>query len=245
MRYVATFYPLQSRLEPTHCIQAGCQGVSGGRHGGSLIVAVIYFACSLGNLPSFYLFRVVPWNASDTFVGSATIGPSIDNGTSLIADDTILLLPVDSLLHFDIKQHAQPSTEHPFLKPISTFVQHRYNTPRPTVSSSSRASESGLMYIDLGPFQHTEKAGLVFHWVKGALTIFIPGILLTFFNIRLIQALRQSERIRHSSSTSSTSSSSTTAIAGKHLFMLICRPKHALICTHDYSILRPFRLSNG
>ena len=52
------------------------------------------------------------------------------------------------------------------------------------------------LLIDLGPFSHVTRPGYVFHWIKSAMGFFIPGVLLTFFNIRLIQALRRSERLR-------------------------------------------------
>jgi len=52
------------------------------------------------------------------------------------------------------------------------------------------------LLIDLGPFSHVTRPGYVFHWIKSAMGFFIPGVLLTFFNIRLIQALRHSERLR-------------------------------------------------
>jgi len=44
------------------------------------------------------------------------------------------------------------------------------------------------LLIDLGPFSHDTTAGLVFHWMKEVMTIFVPGPLLCFFNIRLLQA---------------------------------------------------------
>lgn len=191
MRYVATFYPLQSRLEPDQCgrgcIHAGCQGVSN-RHGRFFVVVIIYIVCALGNLPSFYLFRAVPIAVLDSTGASTTfIDFNVTDEQLNIAN--LILTP------------AQPSTEisglHPFLKPFpdaDTFVVAA-TTPFSVLLHD--VDDNNLLYIDLGPFSHHTGPGVVFHWVKSALSIFIPGILLTFFNIRLIQAIRQSERMRN------------------------------------------------
>lgn len=142
MRYVATFYPRQTRLQPTTC---SCDGMSG-RLAGCFVVMIIYVTCALGNMPAFHLFRAIPIPYS-TAPPMTTVHPFLDAGFP------ITVLP-------------------------SLFDGNQY-------------------YIDLGSFSHQTRRGLIFHWVKFAINIFIPGILLTSFNIRLIQALRQSERLRH------------------------------------------------
>jgi len=84
--------------------------------------------------------------------------------------------------------------------------------PLPSNHSRSRAAAAlppmqghEYLLIDLGPFSHVTRPGYVFHWIKSAMGFFIPGVLLTFFNIRLIQALRRSERLRRASCASSLS----------------------------------------
>lgn len=52
------------------------------------------------------------------------------------------------------------------------------------------------LLIDLGDFNHTTRQGFVFHWMRAVTVIFVPGVLLSFFNIRLIQTLHRSDIIR-------------------------------------------------
>lgn len=52
------------------------------------------------------------------------------------------------------------------------------------------------LLIDLGDFNHTTGQGFVFHWMRAVIGIFVPGVLLSFFNIRLIQTLRRSDVFR-------------------------------------------------
>jgi len=52
----------------------------------------------------------------------------------------------------------------------------------------SEPNSTNFLLIDLGEFSHDKIPGLAFHWLKAAMTIFVPGALLSFFNIRLIQA---------------------------------------------------------
>ena len=57
--------------------------------------------------------------------------------------------------------------------------------PLPTWATPPSSSST------LGTFSHEQSPGLAYHWLRQVLTIFIPGVLLGFFNVRLIQALRQ------------------------------------------------------
>jgi len=93
-----------------------------------------------------------------------------------------------------------------------TATQRNLSDCPPSNHSRSRAAAAlppmqghEYLLIDLGPFSHVTRPGYVFHWIKSAMGFFIPGVLLTFFNIRLIQALRRSERLRRASCASSLS----------------------------------------
>ncbi|KAK2144611.1 hypothetical protein LSH36_743g00011 [Paralvinella palmiformis] len=54
------------------------------------------------------------------------------------------------------------------------------------------------MLIDLGPFSHGNTRGVIYSWIRAFFAIFIPGILLIYFNTRLVMALHASRRLhRH------------------------------------------------
>jgi len=80
---------------------------------------------------------------------------------------------------------------------LSNYLTSNVTIVDRSTTSPPPVPEHGHEYllIDLGPFSHVTRPGYVFHWIKSAMGFFIPGVLLTFFNIRLIQALRRSERL--------------------------------------------------
>ncbi|KAK2141283.1 hypothetical protein LSH36_1128g00006 [Paralvinella palmiformis] len=51
------------------------------------------------------------------------------------------------------------------------------------------------MLIDLGPFSHENARGVIYSWIRAFFAIFIPGILLIYFNTRLLMALHASRRL--------------------------------------------------
>ena len=115
---------------------------------------------------------------------------------------------VPSFYLFSATEHMTSSSSS--LSWSSSNYSSSMNLSSTTNSSSSSSSSSSLssslsatttttsvmLLIDLGPFNHMTRPGLAFHWIKAFASIFIPGALLGFFNIRLIQALRESDRLR-------------------------------------------------
>jgi hypothetical protein len=52
-----------------------------------------------------------------------------------------------------------------------------------------------IMMIDIGPFSHEHTRGVIYSWTRALFAIFIPGVLLIYFNIRLMVALHTSRRL--------------------------------------------------
>ncbi|KAK2139435.1 hypothetical protein LSH36_1790g00004 [Paralvinella palmiformis] len=52
-----------------------------------------------------------------------------------------------------------------------------------------------MMLIDLGLFSHENARGVIYSWIRAFFAIFIPGILLIYFNTRLLMALHASRRL--------------------------------------------------
>ena len=63
---------------------------------------------------------------------------------------------------------------------------------------------SNLGYVDLGLFSHVHPRGVAYIWAKAVFSLFVPLIVLSYFNVRLIIALRMSSALqgRHVSTTS-------------------------------------------
>jgi len=200
-RYLATFHPIQSALEPDQCGRAGCRGVLG-RYCSLLVVFVIYVVCAVGNLPSFFLFRAIPVAVLDT-----GIAPNdFDSNTNVSEDGSESFLTIAP---------TSSSAPHPFLDSFPAVDSDTISSTTTSLSASRDDDDvSNLMYIDLGAFSHDTRSGVIFHWIKSACSIFLPGLLLMFFNIRLIQAIRQSERLRQSRDDRSGSSTSAPPIDG-------------------------------
>ena len=55
-----------------------------------------------------------------------------------------------------------------------------------------------MVMFDLGPFSHLHTRGIIYSWIRAIFSIFIPGILLIYFNTRLLLALRASRRLHRS-----------------------------------------------
>ena len=52
-----------------------------------------------------------------------------------------------------------------------------------------------MVLIDNGPFSHEHLRGVIYSWIRAAFSIFIPGLLLIYFNIRLMLSLQASRRL--------------------------------------------------
>ncbi len=57
----------------------------------------------------------------------------------------------------------------------------------------------GLYLMDLGPFSHVHTRGMIYLCLRATLGMFVPGVLLIYFNVRLMMALKDSNRL-HSNS---------------------------------------------
>lgn len=190
MRYVSTFHPSQNHLHPSGpngrgCVQTHCWGVSR-RKRGFVVVLLTYVVCILGNIPSFYLFRATPLSTASLFenLTSGAMTTTTDNNASeLLGDRQLMTFAVDDDDWIDFTATQSNLSDGP-----------PSNASRSTTTASPSDHGHEYLLIDLGPFSHDTRPGYVFHWIKWAMGFFVPGILLTFFNIRLIQALRRSER---------------------------------------------------
>ncbi len=94
---------------------------------------------------------------------------------------------------------------------------------------------SNLGYVDLGPFSHVHPRGVAYIWAKAVLSLFVPLIVLSYFNIRLIIALRLSSALqrRHASTASHTTNRrrelgkarlTRTLVAAVLLFVILVCP---------------------
>lgn len=159
-------------------------------------MVMTYVVCVLGNLPSFYLFRATPLSTASLFKDLATTEMPMTNDTlQFIGDRQLMTFAASDDVWIDFTA-TQRNLSSPF------------NVTRSRIESTVPPLSPGHEYllIDLGPFSHVTRPGYIFHWIKSAMGFFIPGILLTFFNIRLIQALRHSEHLRRAACNSATSS---------------------------------------
>ena len=208
MRYLSTFHPSQNHLNVPYsdsrgCARGFCRGVSA-RNRGCVVVVLTYVVCVLGNLPSFYLFRATPVSTAGLFrelttAAAATTGD--DSTTSQFVGDGRQLVeyfsPGDDDVWIDFAP-AQRQLRNQSDCWSSTNFTHGRPEPTPMLPRPAGQGHHEYVLIDLGPFSHVTRPGYIFHWIKSAMGFFIPGVLLTFFNIRLIQALRRSERLRRS-----------------------------------------------
>ena len=71
---------------------------------------------------------------------------------------------------------------------VPQFLVHRAT---PLYEQNGRVT----MLIDLGPFSHENARGVLYSWIRAFLAIFIPGVLLIYFNARLVMALHASRRL--------------------------------------------------
>lgn len=71
-----------------------------------------------------------------------------------------------------------------------------------SVVELSRFNATTCYLLDLGPFSHRHRIGRVYLWIRATVGVFLPLLLLLFFNSRLISALRSSERFRRDCSLS-------------------------------------------
>ncbi len=53
----------------------------------------------------------------------------------------------------------------------------------------------GVSFMDLGPFSHFHTRGMVFMCARTVCGMFLPGLLLVYFNVRLLVALGESSRL--------------------------------------------------
>lgn len=199
MRYVSTFHPSQTHLDSTYsdgrsCFRASCRRVSG-RNRGCVIVVLTYVVCVLGNLPSFYLFRATPLSTASLFnepaITSTALVTATQDASAEFIDDSQLMMSFaggdDVWIDFTVTQRNLSD---------SSSSNITLSRPGHATLPPPQGQAHEYLLIDLGPFSHVTQPGYIFHWIKSAMGFFIPGVLLTFFNIRLIQALRRSERLR-------------------------------------------------
>lgn len=208
MRYISTFHPSHSHLDATcsdglSCFQASCRGVSG-RNRGCVVVVLTYVVCVLGNIPSFYLFRATPLSTAGLFNEPTTAAvATTDDAPEFVGDRQLMSFAANGDVWIDFTATQRNLSD-------SSSPNTTVTRPAPTLSPLGQGHE--YLLIDLGPFSHVTRPGYIFHWIKSAMGFVIPGILLTFFNIRLIQALRRSERLRRAAYQSSLSSSNTNTL---------------------------------
>jgi len=206
MRYVSTFHPLQNHLnarwsDGRGCVRTGCRGLSG-RNRGCAIVVVTYVVCVLGNLPSFYLFRATPLSTASLINDAEpTTTATYGNASEFVGDPQPMTYAADDDVWIDFTATRRNLSDCP-----------PSNLSRPGPAELPPVGGGEYLLIDLGPFSHVTRPGYIFHWIKSAMGFFIPGVLLTFFNIRLIQALRRSERLRRASCPSSLSASNFNSL---------------------------------
>ena len=192
MRYLSTFHPSQSHLDAAFstgrgCAHACCRGVSG-HNRGCVVVVLTYVVCVLGNLPSFYLFRATPLSNANLFKDLVTTAAVTTNDApQFIGDRQLMTFAVNDDVWIDFTATQRN---------LSASASSNYTLGRSGTTTLPPVQGHEYLLIDLGPFSHVTRPGYIFHWIKSAMGFFIPGILLTFFNIRLIQALRRSERLR-------------------------------------------------
>ena len=174
-------------------------------------MVVTYVVCILGNLPSFYLFRATPHSTTGLFKDVTTTASvtTTNDAPQLIDNRGLMTFAAGDDIWIDFTAIQRNVSDCPSDCPPSNFTLSRSGT---TTLLPGQGHE--YLLIDLGPFSHVTRPGYIFHWIKSAIGFFIPGILLTFFNIRLIQALRRSERLRraanyHSSPSGDNSNSLT------------------------------------
>lgn len=65
-----------------------------------------------------------------------------------------------------------------------------------TFSACPMGNGSTLLYVDVGPFSHFHPRGRTYQWGRAVVALFLPAVLLTFFNVCLVRALRASQRLR-------------------------------------------------
>jgi len=168
------------------------------------VVVLTYAVCVLGNLPSFYLFSATPLHTAGMFNNPITAAASTTHDpVDLVFDRQLMSFAAsddDVWIDFTATQRNLSNS------PSSNITQSPSWTTLPPPSQGHE-----YLLIDLGPFSHVTRPGYIFHWIKSAMGFFIPGVLLTFFNIRLIQALRRSERLRRAAYHSSLSSGHTNS----------------------------------
>ena len=198
MRYVSTYHHLHAPCSDGHgCVQACCRGVSG-RNRGCVVVVLTYVLCVLGNLPSFYLFRATPLSTASLFkeLTTTTAVTTTNNASYFVGDPQLMTFSVSDDVWIDFAAIERN---------LSDSSSSNFTVGSAGSTGSPPGQNNEYLLIDLGPFSHVTRPGYIFHWIKSAMGFFIPGVLLTFFNIRLIQALRRSERLRRDATQSSLS----------------------------------------